>query len=111
MAGRQSKPAGNIILLYVACYVTWVALSVLGLYVAIVWRSATIDLTTLVTDDVLSIALADKVVVILLMLAWLVFVVVLETYLRAAVTHDRLWSLAAKVLVAEVVLLAVAYLV
>ena len=84
---------------------------VLGLYVAIVWRSATIDFTTLVTDDVWSIALADKGAVILLMLAWLVFVVVLETYLRAAVVRNRLWSLAAKVLAAEVVLLAVAYLV
>ena len=97
--------------MYVACYVIWVALSVLGLYVAIVWRSATIDLTTLVTDDVWSIALADKVAVILLMLAWLVFVVVLETYLRAAVVRNRLWSLAAKVLAAGVVLLAVANLV
>lgn len=97
--------------MYVACYATWVALSVLGLYVAIVWRAVVIEVAALMSDDTWSISLADKVAVILLMLAWLVFVMVLETYLRAGVVRNRFWSLAAKALLIEVALLAVAYLV
>lgn len=110
MADQRSRSPNNL-LQYGACYAIWLSLSLLGAYVVIVWRSATIAVAVRMWDDVWSITLVDQLATILLALGWLVFVIALEPYLRTGVARNRLWSRGARVLGIEVILLVLVYFV
>ncbi len=110
MTGRQSRSSRNI-LGYVACYGIWLLLAVLGAYVALVWREAGIAMAARRWNDVWSVTLTDQLVTIFLALGWLVFIMVLEPYLRSGLASGQFWSRAAKVLAIEVVLLVLVYFV
>jgi len=106
---------------YLACYLLWVALSVLGLWVALAWRAAIVALViatrvgvgiapTEGTTAVAQVQMVDQLAVIALVLLWLGGAVWLESHLRVGVARDRLSSRAAWIAALLVVLLGLAYM-
>ncbi|MBA2277309.1 MAG: hypothetical protein H0W06_06055 [Chloroflexia bacterium] len=106
MTYRTTPPS---VLAWLACYVVWVVLSALGLWLFLKLRINAVDIARRLSGNAYAVSTADRVGTVVLGLTWLVGVVVLESVLRTAVTRHRLQSRAARIAIVMVAMLIVSY--
>ncbi len=96
---------------YVTCYLLWILLSAMGLWVFFQLQTALTDLARALSTNPYMVNTVVRVGAVVLGLGWLGGVVLMETYLRDAVGKGRLWGRARRLLFIEVGLLVVAALI
>lgn len=106
MSAQNSR---QLLLLYLACYALWLALSALGVWLIFAVRAVLVDLAFVARANPWQVRAVDNFGFVTLGLFWLVGILILEHYLRQGVVKKRLWGRAARALVAEVVILALCY--
>lgn len=95
---------------YFACYLLWIVLSALGLWVFFQLQAALTDIARALTTNPYLVNTVLRVGAVVLGLAWLAGVILAESYLRDGVGKGRLWVRARRLLFIEVALLAGAVL-
>ncbi len=110
-AAQQQEPEGfwRRIGPGVAYLAAWIGLSVIGVGLVFEWRIALLHLAIVLQVGMFTLQFVDQSVFIALALGWLVAVGILEGYLRSGLRKRRLGSRAVRVLVAEAILLALAF--
>ncbi|MDP9381119.1 MAG: hypothetical protein M3Q29_13410 [Chloroflexota bacterium] len=96
--------------MYAACYLLWMLLSALGLWIFFQLQTALTQLMRVLSTDAYVVNTVVRAGTLLLGLVWLGGVILSESYLRDGVIEGRLWGRAGRVLLGEVALLAVAAL-
>ena len=99
----------HLVPLYLACYVVWIALSALGLWIILQLRINLIDLAVLLRINPWALGAVDKFSLLILGVIWLICVILLEHYLRRGIPQNALWTRATRVLLAELLLLGASY--
>ena len=95
--------------LYLACYAVWLALSALGVELIFALRPVIFGLATWLRLNPWQVRALYNFSLVTFGLIWLVGILLLENSLRTGVEKQRLWSRAARVLVAEAVALGLCY--
>jgi hypothetical protein len=95
--------------LYLACYVLWLALSVLGVWLIFTLRSVLVGLAFVLRLNPWQVRAVDNFGFVTLGLIWLVGSLLLEYRLRQAVAKNQLWKRAARVALAEAIVLGLCY--
>ncbi len=106
MGYRTTPPT---VLAWLTCYVLWVVLSALGLWLFLEIRINVVDVARRLSGNAYAVSTADRASTVVLGLSWLVGVVVLESVLRTAVTRHKLRSRATRVAIVLVAMLTVSY--
>ena len=91
-----------------ACYGAWLALSGLGLWVALQLLATTPTVTLRLGLDAYTASLWNKSLTVVILLVWLVLVMALEPYLRAGMEKHMLQSRIIRAVIVGAVLLGVA---
>lgn len=92
--------------LYVACYLLWMVLSAMGLWVFFQLQAVLTDLARALSTNPYLVNTVARIGAVVLGLAWLGGVILAESYLRDGVSTGRLWVRARRLLLIEVALLA-----
>ena len=95
--------------LYLACYVLWIALSALGIWLIFAVQPVLFGLAIRLRLNPWQVRAVDNLSFVTFGLAWLVSILLLEHSLRQGVEKRRLWRRAARVLVAEAAALGLCY--
>ena len=109
MADASSQNMRRQLPLYLACYALWLALSALGVWLIFALRPALFALAAWLRLNPWQVRALDNFSVVTFGLVWLAGILLLEHSLRQGVAKHRLWRRAARVLVAELALLGLAY--
>jgi hypothetical protein len=109
MDSDSSQNSRQLMPLYLACYVLWLGLSALGVWLIFALRSALIDLAFVLRLNPWQVRAVDNFGFVTLGLIWLVGTLLLEHRLRQAVVKNQLWKRAAYVGLAEVIVLGLCY--
>jgi hypothetical protein len=105
-------PAQNsrqLLALYLACYVLWLALSALGVWLIFSLRAVLVGLAFVLRLNPWQVRAVDNFGFVTLGLIWLVGILLLEHRLREAVAKHRLWRRVAYVGLAELIVLGLCY--
>ncbi len=88
---NQSTQGGiSLVLCYVACYAIWLVLAALALWLMLMLRINLLDLVRFFDWGPWVMGALDKFGILFLGVAWLVFVLFAEHYLRQGVEQQRL---------------------
>jgi hypothetical protein len=95
--------------LYISCYVLWLALSALGIWLLFALRPVLFDIAIWLHLNPWQVRALDNFSLVTFGLIWLVGILILEYSLRQSVENGRLWRRAALVFAAEAVALGLCY--
>jgi hypothetical protein len=106
MSAQNSR---QLLPLYLACYILWLGLAALGVWLMFAARSALIGLAFFLRFNPWVLRAVDDFGFVTLGLLWLAGVLLLEHVLRQGVLKSRLWKRAAYAFVLEAAALAFCY--
>ena len=109
MRSDSSQNFRRLVPLYLACYVLWLGLSALGVWLIFTLRSVLVGLAFALRLNPWQVRAVDNFGFVTLGLIWLIGVLLLEYRLRQAVAKNQLWKRAAYVGLAEVIVLGLCY--
>jgi hypothetical protein len=105
------RPFRQLLPLYIACYVAWLALSALGVWLSFALRPVLFGLAVWLRFNPWQVRALDNFSFVTFGLVWLIGILLLEHGLREGVENGRLWRRAAIVFVAEAAALGLCYVV
>jgi len=107
----SSKPGPSLPrwLLYTICYVAWIALAVVGVWIILQLRLNLIDIAMALNIGPWVLGAVDKFGILLLGLVWIVGVFAAEGYLRQGVERGALWRRMGQVAGIAAIILAASY--
>jgi hypothetical protein len=111
MSSDSSQSFRQFLPLYLACYVLWIGLAALGVWLIFAARAALIDLSFWLRLDPWQLHAVDNFGVVTLGLIWLVGILLLEHLLRQGVLKQRLRVRATRAFVIVALLLGLCYVV
>ena len=97
MQQRSTRQTTSLVLRYVVCYTLWLVLAALALWLMLQLRGNLIDTVVFFDWGPWVLGALDKFGILLLGVAWLVFVLFAEHYLRQGIEQERLFPRAARV--------------
>lgn len=106
---QTREPLWRTVLLYVACYLWWIALSALGLWLLFQVRTNLVDFAIWLQLNPWVPRTVDRFAIYLLGLLWLGGVIGLEGYLRRGVEQEQLWVRVGRILVMLLIIGAISY--
>lgn len=109
MSRDSTRTSRQVWPLYLACYVLWLGVAVLGGWLIFEGRDAMFALAVWLRANPWVIRAIDQFSVVTFGLIWLVAILGVEQYFRQGVIKNRLWRRAARMLIVEVLVLGILY--